>query len=383
MRHWCIQYLANNPNPQCTFSLIFNKEYYLVSTYKRPHLDQFLERVFDLFEVVFYTSSVESYANNIIDYIDPDKRASGRLFRDAWIWKDQYYIKDLSRLGRDQSSIIIIDNSPTAYCRNIENAVPIKTWFNDKNDTELVDLLPILESLAKVKDVREVINKIIDKMSEFYGSSDVIVDNWYEEDSNIRIEDREKYIQVIGNYYPNAEEYNPARISMNANSGNDMIKSKDTMASSHVRFSSEEVNAFVFNHLHWQYSSNMPNEDEVMYEQESDGGLRHTQASKIKLSLNDNGKSQFVRNRPKGFFQNTNQDYNGEFGQGQFRRHGNVGQVDTEDISNQESDLSFYKNLENPSSVTDSHYHSSFDDKEVKQKLQKNDGLRTFFWFDA
>ena len=83
----------------------------------------------------------------------------------------------MSRLGRDQSSIIIIDNSPTAYCRNIENAVPIKTWFNDKNDTELVDLLPILESLAKVKDVREVINKIIGKMSEFYGSSDVIVDN--------------------------------------------------------------------------------------------------------------------------------------------------------------------------------------------------------------
>ena len=83
MKHWCIQYLANNPNPQCTFSLIFNKEYYLVSTYKRPHLDQFLERVFDLFEVVFYTSSVESYANNIIDYIDPDKRASSRLFRDA------------------------------------------------------------------------------------------------------------------------------------------------------------------------------------------------------------------------------------------------------------------------------------------------------------
>ena len=70
-------------NPECVFSILFNKEYYLVSTNKRPHLEQFLERVSEIFEIVFYTSSVEGYANNVIDYIDPHKRASGRLFRDS------------------------------------------------------------------------------------------------------------------------------------------------------------------------------------------------------------------------------------------------------------------------------------------------------------
>lgn len=70
-------------NPLCTFSLLFNKEYYLVSTHKRPHLEEFLEQVSKLYEIVFYTSSVEGYANNVIDYIDTEKKASGRLFRDS------------------------------------------------------------------------------------------------------------------------------------------------------------------------------------------------------------------------------------------------------------------------------------------------------------
>lgn len=54
-----------------------------MSTHKRPHLDEFLEKISEMFEIVFYTSSVEGYANNVIDYIDTNKVASGRLFRDS------------------------------------------------------------------------------------------------------------------------------------------------------------------------------------------------------------------------------------------------------------------------------------------------------------
>lgn len=226
---------GKDPNPEWTFSFIFNQEYFLVSTHKRPYLDEFLDKVFDLFEIVFYTSSVEGYANNIIDYIDPEKRASGRLFRDSWIYKEDYYIKDLSRLGRDLSSTIILDNSPTSYWLNVQNAIPIKTWFNDEDDHELLDILPILESLAKVKDVKTVINKIIDKMSTFFDAKQVIEDTSYQDPKNIKIEDREKYIQIIGNYNPKEEGYNPARISMNYNMEHDVFKSNNTMATSHVR----------------------------------------------------------------------------------------------------------------------------------------------------
>ena len=126
----------------------------------------FLNKTSELFEIVFFNPSIESYANNVIDYIDPERKASGRLFRDACVKNKDYYVKDLSRLGRDLSNVIIIDNSPTSYRNHIENAIPIKSWFGNEKDTELNDLLPILESLAKVKDVRKVISKIISKMAK-------------------------------------------------------------------------------------------------------------------------------------------------------------------------------------------------------------------------
>ncbi|EGC34823.1 hypothetical protein DICPUDRAFT_152882, partial [Dictyostelium purpureum] len=40
-----------------------------------------------------------------------------------------------------------------------ENAIPIDSWFDDKNDKELLDLLPLLDDLMKVEDVRLVLDE--------------------------------------------------------------------------------------------------------------------------------------------------------------------------------------------------------------------------------
>lgn len=63
-------------------------------------------------------------------------------------------MKDLSRLGRDLKDVIIIDNSPSAYMFQQENAIPIISWYQNKSDKELIKLIPILTNLAKVDDVR-------------------------------------------------------------------------------------------------------------------------------------------------------------------------------------------------------------------------------------
>ena len=68
-------------------------------------------------------------------------------------------VKDLSKLGRSLSNLIIVDNSPSAYMLQPENAMPISTWVGNKADRELYDLIPVLEKLSRVKDTREVIRK--------------------------------------------------------------------------------------------------------------------------------------------------------------------------------------------------------------------------------
>lgn len=81
------------------------------------------------------------------------------------IYKNKY-IKDLSLIGRDLSTIIIIDNLEYSYCLQKENGILIKPFQGDiTNDRVLIDLLPILIRIAKSKgDIRKSLLKCKDEI---------------------------------------------------------------------------------------------------------------------------------------------------------------------------------------------------------------------------
>ncbi|XXQ35807.1 FCP1 homology domain-containing protein [Plasmodiophora brassicae] len=122
----------------------------LVYVQKRPHVDEFLRRVHDLFEVVVFTASLSLYADPVLDVLDPANTSSYRLYREHCVQVDGQYIKDLSVLGRDLHRTIIVDNSPHSYSRQPYNAVPVASWFGDDDqDRSLIDtVLPRLEDIA-------------------------------------------------------------------------------------------------------------------------------------------------------------------------------------------------------------------------------------------
>ena len=68
----------------------------------------------------------------------------------------------MSQLGRPIEDTIILDNSPASYLFHPHNAVPVSSWFNDPHDTELADLCPFLEDLARAMDVRGVLDPSVD-----------------------------------------------------------------------------------------------------------------------------------------------------------------------------------------------------------------------------
>lgn len=53
---------------------------------------------------------------------------------------------------------MILDNSPIAYALHRDNAIPISDWLaNNFEDEALLDLLPFLNGLRPVRDVRSIL----------------------------------------------------------------------------------------------------------------------------------------------------------------------------------------------------------------------------------
>jgi len=115
---------------------------------KRPGVDEFMKKVSELYEIVIFTASLSVYATPLLDKLDIHKIIDWRLFRESCTYVQGTYVKDMCRMGRDMKRILIIDNSPHAFAFNPENAIPCESWFDDYEDVELYDLIPILTGLA-------------------------------------------------------------------------------------------------------------------------------------------------------------------------------------------------------------------------------------------
>ena len=144
----------------------FDGENRLLYVLKRPYVDEFLRELSNLYEIIIFTASIPEYANPVLDLLDKHKCIKYRLFREHCVFDNGIYIKDLKIFDRKINNMIIIDNNPLSYDNNVENGIPILSWYEDTNDNELMKLIPILKYMANndIIDVRTIINKFVDRV---------------------------------------------------------------------------------------------------------------------------------------------------------------------------------------------------------------------------
>ena len=127
----------------------------------RPYLFYFLSLMKKEYELVLFSFGNEKYVDPIINMIEKkEKYFSYRLYRRHAILSGKNFVKDLSKLGRDLKTILIIDNLPQAFKLQKENGIWVKAFYGDcKGDNEtLKNLGDVLERIKydamKTKDIR-------------------------------------------------------------------------------------------------------------------------------------------------------------------------------------------------------------------------------------
>lgn len=133
----------------------------------RPYVENFLTEMKKHFEIVVFTAAVQDYADWILDELDQNNLIDFRLYRQHTVPAGNFFLKDLSNLGRDLDKTIIIDNVAENFQMQPGNGILIRSWYDDADDTALQELVPILVQIANSSmDVRVALGIFRQQMLE-------------------------------------------------------------------------------------------------------------------------------------------------------------------------------------------------------------------------
>ncbi len=110
-----------------------------------------------LMQIVIFTASHQTYADAILDYLDPDNTLfSFRMYRQHCIQTPEgYYVKDLRVIKNvELKDMVLVDNSVYSFSYQIDNGIPIISYYDDPEDEELLHLMYYVRCLSDCEDVR-------------------------------------------------------------------------------------------------------------------------------------------------------------------------------------------------------------------------------------
>lgn len=92
-------------------------------TFKRPGAEDFIRDMSQYYELVVFTSQLPTYADPILDRLDPQRLVQYRLYRDSTQYVNGKHVRDLSKLNRDLKQVLLITADPHAFALQPDNAI--------------------------------------------------------------------------------------------------------------------------------------------------------------------------------------------------------------------------------------------------------------------
>jgi RNA polymerase II subunit A small phosphatase-like protein len=136
------------------------------SVYRRPFLSEFVAAVSEWFDIAVWSSASGAYvqgvvngvfgADNRLRFVWSCERCTRRFHPEL---QEYFYAKNLSKLrkfGYALERVLMVDDSPEKLLQHYGNHIRVRPFVGDESDSELHDLLPFLDSLRMVENVRRV-----------------------------------------------------------------------------------------------------------------------------------------------------------------------------------------------------------------------------------
>src|SRR5687768_16437690 len=134
--------------------------------YRRPFLREFVAAVSDWFDLAVWSSASGSYVHGVVEnvfgvpnalrFVWACNRCTRRYHAEL---QEHYYAKNLSKLrklGFQLERILMVDDSPEKLAQHYGNHIRVSPFTGDESDRELEALLPFLDRLRSLENVRRV-----------------------------------------------------------------------------------------------------------------------------------------------------------------------------------------------------------------------------------
>lgn len=140
--------------------------------YKRPNLNEFIERLDKSYDIAIWSSAGNDYVNSIIDQLklnieiqfiwgrnEATQKRQLNDYHETGNDTEYYYVKPLKKVkrkGYNLERILIIDDSPHKSKLNYGNAIYPKPFKGEVEDNELLILIDYLEHIKEESNFRSI-----------------------------------------------------------------------------------------------------------------------------------------------------------------------------------------------------------------------------------
>ena len=134
-----------------------------VTVILRPGVQDFLIEAAKLYNIYIFTAATQDYADLVLNHLDPQNEIFvDRFYRPQCTrTRQNYFIKDLSKISDDLSRVVLVDNNPICFAPQPKNGIWVPSFYDDPSDDILMKTLPnFLRDLDDTKDVRQVLEKL-------------------------------------------------------------------------------------------------------------------------------------------------------------------------------------------------------------------------------